>query len=227
MLKDQPKILLIETSTERGIVTILDGTIPLFHKDLPFGYQNSSHLLPLMQEAFQQLHITPKEIALIGVGIGPGSYTGIRIGAITAKTLAYACQRPLVGICSLKGFIPDSDGSFAVLIDAKIGGAYMILGHMSKGVVTYLTEPAVYPLEKLGVLLEDSKTIVTPCMQRLKPALIAMYPQHTWQWQEVAPNAVHMAKIVLEKFHAGEVVKDNKLELLYLRKTQAEIERGK
>ncbi len=102
--------LLIETSTERGLIALFDETTALFQVDLPFGYNNSKYLLPMLKQELKESSHTLDQIALVAVGIGPGSYTGIRIGATVAKTLSFAQKLPLIGICSLEGFIPNRDG---------------------------------------------------------------------------------------------------------------------
>jgi hypothetical protein len=51
------------------------------------------------------------------------------------------------------------------------------------------------------------------------------YPELDCEWQETAPNALHLGILALDKYHRGEFPEDTQLDLLYLRKTQAEIER--
>ena len=87
-------ILLIETSTERGLIAIGSKNQILFEKALPFGFNNSTHLIPTIDEALSKLQIKISDLQGIAVGIGPGSYTGIRIGAAAAKTLSFACRLP-------------------------------------------------------------------------------------------------------------------------------------
>jgi len=61
----------------------------------------------------------------IAVGTGPGSYTGIRVGAALAKALAFGWQIPIFGFCSLVAFAPDAS-QWAVLADARTGGFYTL-----------------------------------------------------------------------------------------------------
>jgi tRNA threonylcarbamoyladenosine biosynthesis protein TsaB len=219
--------LLIETSTERGIVAILEHTTVLYNAELPFGYNNSKFLLPMLEQGLKHANLSLSQIALIAVGIGPGSYTGIRIGVVVAKTVAFARKLPLVGVCSLEGFIPKCDGPFAAVIDAKIGGLYLLKGNKRGDCVEYHSQPEVCELEKAGEHLSDVKVLVTPCANRIKPLLETCYPEGRWEWQEREPCAEQLAKAVLNKFNRGEASYDAHLDILYLRKTQAEIEKGK
>lgn len=58
------------------------------------------------------------KIDFISVGIGPGSYTGIRVGAAIAQALAYGWNLPLFSFCSLLSFVPEEQISFAVVLDS-------------------------------------------------------------------------------------------------------------
>lgn len=219
--------LLIEASTECGIVAIFNNQTMIFYEALPFGYNNSQYLLPTVEKGLKQLNLKPQELQLITAGVGPGSYTGIRVGASTAKTLAYVCKLPLVGICSLIGFIPNVDGSFAALIDAKISGVYLLKGIKQGDCIHYTTAPEVCEIEKLHEKLIDVEVLVTPHSKRLQPLLQKRYPTSTWQWLESYPSPLQMNQCAIENFRAGHYSVNSQLELLYLRKTQAEIEKGK
>lgn len=219
--------LLIDTSTERGIVAIFKQEIPLFLAELPFGYQNSKYLLPTLEKGMQQAELNLKQLAFISVGIGPGSYTGIRVGVMVAKTLSFAWKIPLVGICSLEGFIPNREGAFASVIDAKMGGLYLMKGRKINQTIEWTSSPQVKAIEQAGNALADVETLVTPYSKRVQPLLQQAFPKAMWQWQESPPNAVSLIQSALRKFHRGEISNNTQLELLYLRKTQAEIEKEK
>lgn len=203
-------LLLIEASTERAMVALAKGDDLLFHADLPFGYQHSRHLIPLIDSGLRQLNFSMRDIEAVAVGVGPGSYTGIRVGAMTAKTLSFAGGLPLVGICTLHTFVPSHEGIYASIIDAKVGGAYLAVGKRGP--------PEVLPLESLGSRLEAGCTLVTPSAVRLQSELSKLYPEKGWQWEEAAPNPMRMAALAREKLAAGEYTVDGHLELIYLRK---------
>lgn len=217
--------LLIETSTERGLTAILENEELLFQGELPPGHQNSKYLLPEIEKGLKSKSLEIKDLGYIAVGIGPGSYTGIRVGVTAAKTLAFAGGLPLIGLCTLETFVPDQDGNFAVLIDAKIGGAYVVTGCKQKGKITYSSSPRVAELNKLEDLLKQVDYIVSPNITVLKPKLELIYPGQNWEWQERSPDPWQMGRHASDKFRRGEYTMDGHLELLYMRKTQAEIER--
>ena len=219
------KSLMIETSTERGMVCFLDERKVLYHKEFPFGINNSKTLIPAIHEGLHALQLQVSNLDFIGVGTGPGSYTGMRVGAMTAKSISYAVKVPLVGISTLQCFIPQQNGSFAVLIDAKIGGAYVIIGRKKGKEVTYDSEPQVREIPFLGDFLRSVERIVTPDAKKLRHTLEKFYPNAKWEWEEIPPNPVHMGELAKEKFKKNQFSTDGHLELHYLRKTQAEIEK--
>lgn len=203
------RFLLIEASTERAMVAISQDKQILFHAPFPFGYHNSRHLLPEIERGMKEQKLVLSDFDAIAVGIGPGSYTGMRVGAMTAKALSFATSLPLIGICTLHTFVSSRTGSYAVLIDAKMGGAYLV----DKPGGT----PQIVPLDQLGGLLASVSTLVTPSATHLKAKMDALYPNQVWEWEESAPNPSHMASIAEAKFKQGAYTQDGHLDLLYLK----------
>ena len=72
------------------------------------GKQHGEIAVPIIQQMMEQLLLTPQDISKLMVGIGPGSYTGLRIGVTIAKTWAQSLTIPLVTISSLSLMLPDS-----------------------------------------------------------------------------------------------------------------------
>lgn len=94
--------LVLDTSTDRAIVAVaLGGGAPL---RAPTGgsRQHGRGLLVSVRELLRTAEVRPRELEAIGVGLGPGSFTGLRIGLTAAKTLAYAVECPLLGFDSLE-----------------------------------------------------------------------------------------------------------------------------
>lgn len=217
--------LLIDTASERGMWALLQEGKVIHQVDLPLGYQNSRYLVSSLNDHFQKLNLTPRNLSYISVGNGPGSYTGIRVGVIVAKTIAFACKIPTIGVCSLLGYVPSQDGSFAALLDAKIGGFYVLMGKMKRGKITTLSHPLLCPLLELGSLLHEVNYIVTPHLASIQPKIQTLYPKQKWEWIEQSPSPVFMGEMAFQKFSTGDFNQDGKVEILYLRKTQAEIDR--
>ncbi len=78
------------------------------------------------------------------VGVGPGSYTGVRVGMALATGLHLAKGIPLFGVCSLCAYTPDHDGPFVSVVSAGPGGFYIIEGEKVSDVITW-GEPQQVP----------------------------------------------------------------------------------
>lgn len=209
--------LVVDSCTDRGLVSFVEDGKVSYMAGLPFGLHNSRYLVPKIDEGLESIHKEPKDIDLIVSGVGPGSYTGIRAGVVVAKSLSYANQTPLVGICSLEGFIPDHDGIFSVLIDAKMAGCYMLKGECKEGHIVYTSSPEVWLMEHIGEQLDGVEVIVSPHCDVLKNKFKLQYPDKEWKWQETAPNPQYMAKRAEEKYKKGEYSTDGAVEILYMR----------
>jgi tRNA A37 threonylcarbamoyladenosine modification protein TsaB len=143
---------------------------------------------------------------------------------MTAKALGHGAQVPLIAIPTLHWFAPSSDGPFAVLLDAKVSGAYYLLGERKEAITTYHGIPAVAELAALGEILVPTSTLLTPNAAQLKPKVDALFPYNRWQWVECSIDPAHVACRVIDKFNRQELITDGNLELLYLRNMYAQKE---
>ena len=214
------RLLLIDTSTERGIVAYTQDRQILFVREFPFGLSQSKFLMPILAELRQPFGVPE----IIGVGIGPGSYTGMRLGVSAAQALAYSWQIPLVGVSSLNGFVPfESDVHFAAILDARIGGVYLRKGCSKQTGVLYHSEPQICSLEEIGEALLGVTHLVTPAAKSLQIKLSKHYSDRQWSWQERAPSVQALMQSVEENYSQGrQIFPPNRLDLLYLRETEAE-----
>ena len=97
-----PTILYIETATDVCSVALSKGAEIIGLKEEAGGNNHAKHLLPFVDEVLKQAGIVMKEINGVAVSIGPGSYTGLRIGVSTAKGIAYTAGIPVMAISTLE-----------------------------------------------------------------------------------------------------------------------------
>ena len=123
-------VLGIETSNVILSVAIVEDNQTLIEITEHSKNNHSERLMPVIEKAFKEINRKIKEIDLIAVSEGPGSYTGVRIGVTVAKTLAWTLDKPLVGLSSLEILAKnlDKDGIVIPLFDARrqtaFAGAY-------------------------------------------------------------------------------------------------------
>ncbi len=120
-------ILAIETSSSSGSVAISKNGMIVNINYLDIRITHSERLMPQIDYSLKQCKMTLDDIDLIAVSIGPGSFTGLRIGLATAKGLCFGKEIPLVPISSLKIIAYNVYGTslpILSLIDAKMGEIY-------------------------------------------------------------------------------------------------------
>ena len=106
--------LAIDTSTSRTIVGIVDGDTVLFEKFHDGATDHGRALSQLVSEALKVSH-PPQQVV---VGMGPGPFTGLRVGIAFAHTFGLARNIPVIGICSLDAIAID-ESEYTVAIDAR------------------------------------------------------------------------------------------------------------
>ena len=120
------KILCIDTSSNLCSVAILDNTKLEKKIELNNGLTHSETLMPTIQELLDTCNLTLKNIDLLVCGIGPGSFTGLRIGIATVKAFSDSLNIPCVGITSLEAYAHSvkQDGLICSTIDCKNNNCY-------------------------------------------------------------------------------------------------------
>jgi tRNA threonylcarbamoyladenosine biosynthesis protein TsaB len=112
-------ILAIDSATTRVVVAAgtLDGVM-IKAVDWPAGYRHGESLLPAIEALLTRLGIEPAQIAAVVGGTGPGAFTGLRVGIATAKGLAHALGRPIIGISTADALLADAPEEAVLLLPA-------------------------------------------------------------------------------------------------------------
>ena len=121
------KILSIDTSSKICGVAVLDNEKKLTEISQNNGLTHSETLMPIIKNTLSDLNITLNEIDLIVCDIGPGSFTGIRIGVATTKAFSDSLNIKEIGISSLEALAYNikTNGVICSLIDAKNDNVYV------------------------------------------------------------------------------------------------------
>ncbi|MDB6081288.1 MAG: hypothetical protein JWO53_560, partial [Chlamydiia bacterium] len=156
--------LVLDTATSYGVVALFQDGILLEKKEFTAAFTNSQLLLPAINA------LLPKKLEYIAVGVGPGSYTGIRVAVAIAKGISFALNIPLVGVSSLKGFVPElsQKGSFIAAIDARIGGVYALQGVVDQEGIRFTTKEELLSLDEFRDRLHTVTFLVTPDAELLR-----------------------------------------------------------
>ena len=147
-------ILGIETTGKVGSVAIIDENGKTVNRVTTDSMSHLRELVPMIKELVDELGISLNELDAIAVSVGPGSFTGIRIGLATAKTLAQTLGKRCISVNSLEIFKEkaDSDNKVAVIYNARRGQVYgAIYGNDGSEILA----PGPYMLDEVLEVAEE------------------------------------------------------------------------
>jgi len=216
--------LAIETSGPLGSVALFDSGSLLSEQSLELGSKHGQSLIPTIDTLLKQCGKRPRSLELVAVSIGPGSYTGLRVGVVCAKTLAYAAGCPLVAVDTLHAVAcnsPVDTTTVEVICDAQRGdlfaGKYMrdASRHwMPQGSIrqmpvqdwvneVQLADTVSGPgVEKFGKLVEDRCRLLSSEFCR--------------------PQAIWIGRLGIDRLKSGQLADIYSIEPHYLRRSSAE-----
>src|SRR5574344_2000384 len=115
-----PYILNIDTSTDICSAALTKGNEVIAYLESCDGKSHAKTLLPYIQELLDEAHLKPQDLNAVALSMGPGSYTGLRIGTSTAKGICYTMDIPLIAIPTLQIIAVSAVTESQVLPDSLI-----------------------------------------------------------------------------------------------------------
>lgn len=144
---------MIDTSNQPMSIAIMQDDTVLAETTSEDKRDHSSQLMPGIQHLFEEAKLKKNDIDGIVVAKGPGSYTGVRIGVTTAKTLAYALNTKLYGVSSLAALAAtvknDKQKLLVPIIDARREAVYTGVYQNVDGNITTIIKDQYLPIEEL------------------------------------------------------------------------------
>jgi len=143
------KILAIETSTKNFSLAVADGNKILRSRNVVLKNVLSSSIIPSIKKILDASSLSLKQIDGFTIGLGPGSFTSLRVGLATVKAFGFATGKPVVGIPSLDvlamNLVPERPGVICSLCDAKrnlvYACCYLSFGGKLRRKTPYLLTP--------------------------------------------------------------------------------------
>jgi len=225
-------ILAFETSAKAGSVALMDESRLLGESYCNTGLTHSQTLLSMAQDLLKSCGFAPSDVTAVAVAAGPGSFTGVRIGAAAAKGFAWGAETPCCGVSTLEAMARNLgiwQGSVCCVMDARRGEVYNALFQAEDGVLSRLTEDRAVALQELA---EELRNLPNPvflvgdgadlCYNTLKDTVSGLVrpPEH-----RVHQRAAGVALVARDVLLAGCTPSGGELQLNYLRLSQAERER--
>lgn len=141
-------LLAIDTSTSAISVALHDGSSVLAQANTLDARGHAEHLAPNIVRVLGDVGATAADVTHVVVGVGPGPFTGLRVGIVTARTFAFALALPVRGVCSLDALAHDTwraghRGPLLVATDARRKEVYAAEFALDDGGSSRVTEPFV------------------------------------------------------------------------------------
>jgi tRNA threonylcarbamoyladenosine biosynthesis protein TsaB len=242
LTKAQPLILAIETATRAGGVAVARGEEVLASIAGDASVSHSTNLLEMVEEALRNAGATLAVVDLFAVAVGPGSFTGLRIGLATAKAFATHLNREVVGVSTLAAVAHASKvtGNIVALLPAGRGEVFAQRFTVREGTLTMIDDAqhlspdrvikkydglealtfagdGVQMIEKFEVPPEGISDIT----QRLAPEVVT---PNTWTLYSESPSlAPSIAVLGFREYTEGKSVAPDNLRAVYVRASDAEI----
>ena len=223
-------ILAIETATLVSSVAVADEGKLSAELTMQARLTHSETLMPHIEQVLRMAAVKKEELAGIAVSIGPGSFTGLRIGLAAAKAMAYTLGLPIVGVSTLKALayhVPVPGVRIVSLLDAQKGNAYVESYRWEQGTLSVVDAVEVAKVTDIvahcariaeSVLLTGDVVQKTISGKMERPAGVMTAPANV-----LMPRAACVAMLGLAEFKAGHQDNVMAIEPVYIRRSEAEV----
>jgi tRNA threonylcarbamoyladenosine biosynthesis protein TsaB len=222
-------ILGIETATERVSVAIggHEGVLGMF--EVTRGRRHAETLTPAIDFVCRQADVALDEISVVAIDMGPGLFTGMRVGLASAKAIAQALRVPMIAISSLDLLaypLRRTDKVIAAVIDARKGEIFYALYRQVPGGIQRVSEPTAGRVDDLVAdLLARGQEVV--CVGdgaiRYQEEIAAGHRVEIAEQFFAYPSSAPLVQLAHSKALREEWVNPWEVEAMYLRKPDAEI----
>lgn len=229
------KILAIDTSSNLCSIAILENTNLIKKVELDNGLTHSETLMPLVKQILNEVNLQLKDFNLLVSDIGPGSFTGIRIGVATCKAFSDSLNIPTIGISSLEvlAYSIKNDGLICSTIDCKNDNCYFALYKLKDENYNVIESPCAKSNNEVIELLnlKYNKENITFVGNGITSSKISTLnndnENHSWNFdmanEQLSLNVENLGIAGYTKFVNNNCKCENILPL-YLKKSQAEMQ---
>ncbi len=225
------KILSLDTTAEVCSVALCEDARLIAEMRVNTGNTHSETLLPAVEQILKISDTDISEIELFACTTGPGSFTGVRIGAATVKGIAYGKNRPCVSVSTLEALafnLRGYNGLVCPVMNARRSQVYNALFSCQDGKIKRLTPDRALSIAELDAELAEKSETIYLCgdgyditVKGFEKTKASFVPE-----EQRLQSGYSVCRIALEKYNAGDYVSDTQLSPVYLRPSQAERERN-
>ena len=225
------KILGIDTSTDICGIALTEDRILITEFRSNIKQAHAEKIIHTIDRVLNDVHLKLNEIDGIAISIGPGSFTGLRIGLAAVKGLAFATKLPVVSVPSLDALASQAyfwRDQICPLIKAQADEAYTALYHFQTGRLIRNSDYQLITLNSLHDFINQKTLIVNSGMKNLQDFINEDLEKSV----EIAPpeysmtSGLSVAILGFDKFYRQEIEDIDKLEPFYLKDFKAKKTRG-
>ena len=220
------KILAIDTSSFPASVAITEDDLLLGEYIIRNQRKHSQNIMVMTECLFDSLGMDISEIDVFAVTVGPGSFTGLRIGISSVRAFAQAMKKKVVAVNTLEALAYNTlqrNGIVIPMLDARRDEVFTASYEINNGTVTEITPPCVMTIDEICDKYKDKKAILVGDGAIIHRGefgnSFAFAPMNLME-----TRASSLAMAAYAKAKKNELCHYNEVEPMYLRKSQAERE---
>lgn len=229
------KILSLDSSTKKFSVAVAGDSKILASKNIVFDKALSQSIIPVIEGVLKKSGLSLKKIEGFVVGLGPGSFTSLRVGLATLKGLSFVAQKPVVGIASLDAIawgVREKEAQVCVIQDARRSLVYGSYYKKSK--------KQLHALTSYSLLTIDEFLALNPCKKKVlfTGDAVSKYREKIEDWaitaniqavfdarRDTSPQAKDLAALSLDSFKNKKFQDVSQIIPLYLYPADCQVRR--
>ncbi len=197
-------ILALDTSSKHFSLAVAKDGKTLCYRSVVLKKVLSDSIMPAIQGILKKAGLTLAQIDGFAVGLGPGSFTSLRVGLATVKGLAFATAKPVVGIPSLDVLAMNvkGDGQVCAVCDAKRNLVYACLYQKKRNALKRKSKYLLTDIENVLKRIKGEVTFVGDGVPLFKEAIEKAIgiKAHFAGEKQMYPQAKHLASLAIERF---------------------------
>lgn len=220
------KVFAIDTSSFPASVAISDDNVLLGEYIIRNQRKHSQNIMVMTERLFDDLGMDISEIDIFAVTVGPGSFTGLRIGISSVRAFSQVMNKPVAAVNTLEALaynLTQINGTVIPMLDARRDEVFAAVYEINNGIVTEVVSPSVMTVSEICVRYQDTDAVLCG------DGAIIHREEFSGKFRFAPMNltetrASSLAMVALVKAKKKELCHYNNVEPLYLRKSQAERE---
>ncbi len=221
-------LLGIDTSTKTGSVAVVSETAVIAQYSLNIEVTHSERFMSTVDRVLMDTGIPVSQVDGFAVAIGPGSFTGLRIGLSAVKGLALVTGKPVAAVPTLRALawnVPFAAHPVCPMLDARKNEVYAALYTHEGPTLTQIMPEAVISLSKLSGVITGRTVFTGEASHHYRAEIEKLFGERALFAPRAAvlPSAASVAEIGIEMIRSGRYSDPDSLTPMYIRRPEAEV----